>query len=213
MARLSARSFNRHLNHMGQAFNWRKGYACPCVSRESGQPDPQCNHCDGKGRQWPDAPVPGTAGVISQAKLKRYEVFGPFDQDDMLLSIGSDSALYAIGQYDRVDALNRTEPFSMALIRGLNDIIRFPVVSVDRAFYINQVDAITELPVPLVNADGTLDWQGSPPPAQFSFSLTGRRRPQYYCYLDLPVDRPQHHGEKLPRRVILRRFELLDRSR
>ena len=211
--RLSAKAFNRHLNHMGQAFSWRKGYACPCVSRESGQPDPSCNHCNGKGRLWEANATTGTAGVISQARLKRYETFGPFEQDDMLLSIGSDSPLYAIGQYDRVDAVNRTEPFSIAFVRGLNDVIRFPVVSLDRAFYFDASNAIVELTLPTVNADGTLDWNGSPPPAKLSYSLTGRRRPLYYCYLDLPTDRPQHHGEKLPRKVILRRFELFDRSR
>lgn len=209
--RLSPRAFNRHLNHMGQSFSWRPGYACPCVSRESGQPNPNCNHCEGKGRLWSTDSSTGTASVISQSRLRRYEVFGPFDQDDMMLSIGSDSPLYRMGQFDRVEALDRTEPFSVALVRGLNDTIRFPVVSTSRAFYIDGQDVVTELPLPTVNPDGSLDWNGTPPPANLSFSLTGRRRPQYYCYLELPTDRPMHHGEPLPRKVILRRFDLFGR--
>lgn len=210
--KLSAKAFNRHLAHLGQSFSWRPGYACPCVSRDSGQPNPNCNHCEGKGRQW-GAAVPGTAGVVSQAKLRQYEAFGPFDKDDVMLSIGSDSPLYPMGQYDRAEALNRSEPFSMALVRGLNDVIKFPVISLTRAFLINAQDAIVELALPTVNANGTLNWNGTPPPAGINYSLTGRRRPQYFCYLELPTDRPMHHGEPLPRKVILRRFELLDRSR
>jgi hypothetical protein len=209
--KLSARAFNRHLNHLGQSFSWRRGYACPCVSRDSGQPNPQCNHCEGKGRLWTDTAVEGTAGVVSQAKLRQYEHFGPFDKDDIMLSIGSDSPLYAMGQFDRMVALQRTEPFSLTLVRGLNDTIRFPILSIDRAMQINAQDELVDLPLPKVKADGTLDWDGSPPPAGLNFSLTGRRRPQYYCYLELPTDRPMHHGEPLPRKLIMRRFDLFGR--
>lgn len=209
---LSPRRFNRLLNHLGQSFAWRKGFACPCVNRASGQPNPQCSHCDGKGRLWDVEAQTGTAGVISQTKLRNYVQFGPWDQDDMMLSIGSDSPLYPLGRFDRVDAINRTEPFSIAFVRGLNDTIRFPIVSIDRAFYIGANDALTELPVPTVNPDGTLNWNGNAPPANVQFSLTGRRRPQYYCYLEIPTDRPMHHGEPLPRKVVLRRFELFGRS-
>lgn len=209
--KLSARAFNRHLNHMGQSFQLRAGFACPCLNRDSGQPNPQCNHCSGKGRLWSDEAVTGTAGVVSQSKLRQYEQFGPFDKDDILLSIGSDSPLYGMGQFDRLVAVQRTEPFSLTLVRGLNDVINFPIISIDRAIQINAQDQLVDLPLPKVNADGTLDWQGTPPPAGLNFSLTGRRRPQYFCYLELTTDRPMHHGEPLPRKVILRRFDLFGR--
>lgn len=209
--KLSGRAFNRHLNHMGQSFAWRRGFACPCVSRESGQPNPQCNHCEGKGRLWRPESTVGSAGVVSQSRLRNYEQFGPFDKDDIMLSIGSDSPLYGMGQFDRLVAQQRTEPFSIALVRGLNDRIRFPIISLERAMMINAQDELVELPLPTVKDDGTLDWNGTPPPAKVNFSLTGRRRPQYYCYLELPTDRPMHHGEPLPRKVILRRFDLFGR--
>lgn len=209
--KLSASAFNRHLNHMGQSFSWRKGYACPCLNRDSGQPKPNCTHCSGKGRLWVSLAVDGIAGVVSQSRLRNYATFGVWDQDDMMLSIPSDSALYGIGQFDRVASLNRSEPFSISFTRGLNDVIRFPVLEVQRAFYIDAGDALQDLPLPTVLANGTLDWNGTPPPAQSSFSLTGRRRPEYFCYLELPTDRPQHFGERLPRRVVLRRFDLFGR--
>lgn len=209
--RLSARAFNRHLNHLGQSFAWRRGYACPCITRESGQPDPKCDHCEGKGRIWKPDATTGSAGVVSQTKLRSYETFGPFDKDDIMLSIGSDSPLYAMGQFDRLVALQRTEPFSLTLIRGLSDTIKFPVLSLERAMMINAQGDLVDLPLPTVNPDGTLDWDGSPPPAKINYSLTGRRRPEYFCYLELPTDRPMHHGEPLPRKVILRRLDLFKR--
>lgn len=210
MMKLSSAAFNRHLNHMGQRFSWRPGYACPCVSRESGQPNPKCSHCSGKGRMWGDA-TDGIAGVVSQRRLRNYSTFGPWDKDDMMLSIGSDSPLYGLGQFDRIMSIDRSEPFSVALVRGLNDMIRFPVIELTRAFYIDAGDFIVDLDLPKINPDGTLDWGTSPPPANLSYSLSGRRPPEYFCYVELPTDRPQHSGEKLPRKVVLRRFDLFGR--
>ena len=32
--------------------------------------------------------------------------------------------------------------------------------------------------------------------------------PEYYCFQEIPIDRPEHSGAALPRRVALRRFDL-----
>lgn len=208
--RLSPTAFNRHLNGLGQSFDWRRGYACPCVNPNSGQAKANCKQCAGKGRLWGDA-VTGTAGVVSQSRLRNYATFGVWDADDMMLSIPSDSPLYAMGQYDRVEAKNRTEPFSINFIRGLNDKIHFDVVSLERCFRLDAQENIVELPLPTINPDGSFSWASGAPPAQAQFSLTGRRRPEYYCYLELPTDRPMQQGSPLPRKVVLRRFDLFGR--
>ena len=153
--RLNADEFNEFLGFMGQSFTMRRGYACPCVNKASGQPNPTCPRCLAKGRFWDGPVLPGIAGVVSQQRLRNYAQFGPFDQDDMLLSIPSDSALYAIGQYDRVEALNRTEPFSINFVRGLNDPPKFTIISIERAFYFDDDTEIVEL-APVVT-DGALD--------------------------------------------------------
>lgn len=207
--RLSPGSFNRMLNQMGQVFVWRRSYACPCINKNSGQAKPNCPNCSGKGRLWGGS-VEGNAGIVSRSRMRDFASFGIWDQDDIMLSIPSDSPLYDIGQYDRVAALNRSEPFSVNLIRGLNDVIKFPILSVDRAFYLEN-DVIRELTLPKVNENGTLSWGSSPPPNGVTFSLTGRRAPEYFCYKELPTDRPLHFGQKLPRRVALRRFDLFGR--
>jgi len=38
--------------------------------------------------------------------------------------------------------------------------------------------------------------------------LTGRRRQEYFVYAEMPFDRPIHYGLTLPRRVVIRRFDL-----
>jgi len=204
---LSPARFNAHLAKMGQSFSWRRGYACPCINPSSGQPKANCRQCKGKGRLWGDA-SDGWAGVVSQSRLRNYAAFGIWDADDILLSIPSDSPLYAMGQFDRIEAMNRTEPFSINFVRGLNDLVRFDVVSLNRAFYLDAGENIVELPLPTINPNGTITWAAGGPPAQATFSLTGRRHPSYYCYMELPTDRPIHSGALLPRKVVLRRFDL-----
>jgi hypothetical protein len=210
--RLNPIAFNRMINGMGMSFGWRRGYACPCITRNSGQPKPNCGHCHGKGRQWAPTPTIGTAGRVSQSKQRHYAIPGVWDADDIMLSIPSDSPLYAMGQYDRIDALNQSEPFSVALVRGLNDVLRLPVISLERCFYLDMSDAVHEAALPVIASNGTISWpNGGAPPAGVTFSLTGRRRPEYFCWMEIPTDRPMHFGAKLPRKVVLRRFDLFGR--
>lgn len=207
---LSPAAFNQFLEKIGQSFDWRSAYACPCINPHSGSPDPSCPHCLGKGRFWSE-PIAGTAGIVGQSQLKKFSQFGVWDDGDTLLSIPSDSPLYDIAQYDRVQAINRSEPFSINLIRGVNDSLRFAVLSLDRVFWLDKSKNLIEINVPEVGPGGTLIWGADRPPAQTTFSLTGRRVPEYFCYMDLPLDRPMHHGAKLPRRVVLRKWDLYGR--
>ena len=204
--KLQSAHFNSLLNRLGQDFAWRKGYACPCANPVSGSPKNNCPQCSGRGRVW-DAPINGAAGVISRDRLYKYAAFGPWENDDLFLSIGSDSVLYDMGLFDRVMALNRSEPFSVTFVPGRNDTLRFPVISVDRAFILEDGD-ITDIDLPTIKADGTLEWAFAP---NVPYSLTGRRIPEYYVHVNIPVDRPLHHGEQLPRRCVLRRFDLMGR--
>ena len=137
--------------------------------------------------------------------------FGVFDQDDIMLSIPSNSVLYELGQFDRVAALNKSEPFSQNIVRGLNEVLRFQVLSVDRVIYLSNADVVTEVVPPTVNLDGTIVWDVESPPAGVTYSITGRRIPEYFCYLEIPTDRPMQFGDRLPRRVALRRFDLYGR--
>lgn len=207
MAQLNPAAFNSLLSHLGQQFAWRKAFACPCVSPHSGQPNSHCLQCSGRGRYWSEA-VDGMAGVVGREQTKRQAVFGLWDSGDVLLSIPADSPLYAIGYYDRVTALNRTEPFSLNLVHGVNATLRFVPTQIDSVVWLDAEQQRVEGEIPLVTVSGELDWGDNPPPSKVTFALTGRRQPEYFCYQDLPLDRPHHAGATLPRRVQLRRFEL-----
>lgn len=209
--RLSPVDFNSFLNQMGQIFGWRKAYACPCINQHSGAPKPNCPHCSGKGRLW-DVSIEGLSGITGREAMKEFATFGVLDAGDIMLSIPSDSPLYAMGQYDRVLAKNRSEPFSLNFVRGQNDLIRFPVLSIERVFWLDDANVIHEAaPLPTVGATGIIAWGASAPPLGETYSVTGRRTPEFFCYQELPFDRPHHAGEPLPRRVVLRRFDLYGR--
>lgn len=207
--RFSATRFNSLLNSMGQDFGWRRSYACPCINPNSGQAKANCPNCTGKGRLWA-ASVAGKAGIVSREQMKNFAAFGIWDGGDIMLSIPSDSPLYAIGQFDRVMAGNRSEPFSMNLTRGQNDLVRFPILSVERVFWLVDNAQIDASPVTIL-PDGRIQWGTTAPPMGVTYSITGRRTPEYFCYQELPADRPMQFGEPLPRRVTLRRFDLFGR--
>ena len=206
---LSPTAFAKFLNFIGQDFDWRSAYACPCVNPHSGQANPQCQHCWGKGRFWSE-PVTGMAGIVGRSQLKKFSEFGPWDDGDVLLSIPYDSPLYDVGQYDRLSAVNKSEPFSINIVAGISDTLRFVPISIDRVFFMEGTHLI-EIDPPDVDPGGVLQWHNGRPPSRVTYSITGRRVPEYYVYMDMPFDRPFHAGAQLPRRVVIRRFDLYGR--
>lgn len=206
MVQLNQLAFNSFLQQLGQQFLWRKAYACPCLTSHSGQPKINCPQCFGRGRFW-DEGITGVAGVITHAQAKRQAAFGLWDEGDIALSIPADSALYEIGYYDRVSCLDRTEPFSITFTYGVNDTLRFVPTVIERLTWLDEAEQLVEGEVPFVDPQGELLWGEVMPPVKTAYALTGRRIPEYFCYQDMPLDRPHHAGPLLPRRVQLRRFE------
>lgn len=202
--------FNAHLNEMGQDTLWRRAHACPCVNPSSGQPKPNCKHCFAKGRMW-EGEVAARTGVAGGGAHKQWANFGISATGDVVVSVPSDSPLYAIGPYDRVLFLNRTEPFSQNVVKGVNERINFPVVALEKVLYL-QDDQLVDAELPMILPDGKLDWSGVEVPDGVTFSITGRRRAEYFCMPDTPFDRPHHAGAALPRKVVLRRFDLYANS-
>lgn len=207
MLTLNPDDFNGHLTAMGQQVAWRRAFACPCITPKSGQAKVGCPHCLGKGRIWPGAAVECITGVAGGSAHKQWMAYGVADMGDIILSIPSSSPLYAIGPFDRVMFLNRSEPFSLNIVKGVNEKIRFTVVSLEKVLHIAGDGALVDAAPPQVLADGSLDWSGVELPDGATFSLTGRRRSEYYCMPETPWDRPQHAGAALPRKVALRRFD------
>ena len=203
--------FNGFLNALAQQWVWRKAYACPCISSRSGQAVPNCIHCNGNGRLWGD-PVNGSACVIGRSAVLKFSKFGEYLNEDIFLEVPSDSPLYEMGVYDRVDSINRTEPFSQNIVAGINVAKKFDVLSVEKVFWLDTDNNRVEGDIPAVQNDGSLSWAGVIPPTGVTYSITGRRNAQFYCYAQLPLDRPHFGGLDLPRRLVLRNYSLYESS-
>lgn len=208
MVRLSSGSFNAFLNGVGQKMGWRRAFACPCINLASGAALPGCPVCDGKGRAWA-AQVEGMAGVAGMKVQRDWAQFGLYEDGDTVVTIGSDSPLYEIGQFDRVAMLNSSQAFSANYLRG-EDALLFVPLQIDRVFWI-EGESVVEGSIPAINLDGTLAWGAGAPPLGVVYSMSGRRRPEYFCFNELSQDRAHHGGSPLPRRVVLRKFDLLGR--
>jgi hypothetical protein len=206
---LDPAAFNQFLGQIGQTFAWRKAYACPCVNPATNSPNPQCPHCHGKGFVW-KAAVQGTAGVPSQKVQREFAKLGQWESGDMMLTVGSDSPLYAMGERDRVVQLNGDDPFSINLRKGHNDKLPWTAKKIDRVFWIVGT-AMVEGGIPVQQTDGSLLFTTGTPPAGASYSVSGKKYSEYFVFQEFPADRGHHFGAKLPLRVQLRRFDLFGR--
>lgn len=210
---LSPDAFNAFLRSIGQQYVWRKSFACPCVDPHSGAARPSCPLCFGKGRQW-NAGVSGIAGMAGAKTQREWAQFGVYESGDAVIVVGSDQPMYAIGQFDRVTALNATNRFSVVLTHGSPvERLLMTVASIDRVFWLTPDGTATvEGGVPVVAASGALSWvNGGEPQAEVKYTISGAKFLDYFCYGDFPSNRNAQSGSPLPKRVVLRDFDLFMR--
>lgn len=209
---LNPAAFNSHLQHMGQKFVWRKAFRCPCVNEFSGAADPGCPNCSGKSWFW-DGPVDAVAGVASQQTQLRWAQFGLWQDGDIVVSIPESSAMYDMGQFDRALLLNSTDTFSLPLTRGgPTERITDPVEKVTRVFWLNAQKEVVDGALPVVDANGVPTWAEGGPPIGTTYTITGKRYNEYFCWGPYPSNRMEHQGARLPKRVVLRKFDLFDQD-
>ncbi|MDB5550520.1 MAG: hypothetical protein JWL86_504 [Rhizobium sp.] len=208
---LSPAAFNGWLRNIGQDLAWRQAFACPCINPASGASKPNCPLCNGKGRQWNDEVV-GRAGFQSLAPKKGFAAFGTWEPGDATLTIGSDCPFYIAGQYDRFRSLNSTAPFSTHLVRGEADVLLGTVETISRVFWLNTAgDTVIEGGIPTVNEDGTMTWTTGEPPDGQTYSISGVKYEEWFCYMDMPGDRAMHAGAALPKKLAVRKFDIFAR--
>lgn len=208
--RLSPARFDRWLNKIGEQFQWRKSYSCPCINPASGAAKHNCANCSGKGRFWVD-PIQGVSGVAGNKVQREWAQFGVWQNGDLVLTIQESSPLYNMGQFDRVTMLNGTHEFDLVLTRGDNDRLFFQVSSIDRVFWYDSNGDIVEGGIPTVNPDGTLTWATGEPPAATQYSISGWQFTEYFVWGQFPANRNMHSGARLPKRVVVRLFDLFGR--
>ncbi len=211
--RLSPTAFNRHLAHIGQQVTWRRAYSCACRNPVSGAPDTKCPHCGGKGQLWLN-PVPTVCGVASQKTQAKWAASGRWTDGDVVVTIPGDSPMWGMSQFDRVLLMNAAERFSQSLVRGaVSERLLHSVKQIDRVFWLAPVTRdIVEGGIPTFDANGRLTWSSGEPPPGATYSITGQRLPEYWCFDNLGGSRNEHSGAVLPNNVVLRRWDLWGRS-
>ncbi len=221
--KLSPARFNAHLRHMGQDVLWRRAYQCPCRDQNSNAAQPGCPHCLGKGKSW-SASAPAYVGVTGMQRQRQWAQMGLYEAGDVVVSLPSDSLIYAIGEIDRVAFIDSSDAFSLNLTRGQNDaLLPWTATQFDRLYWLDELtgnivegalpllDPVTStaialtwtIPDPLLPPPALLE-----PPAGMQYSLTGRKLPEFFVWGDLVQTRHHHGGFALPRHVVLRRFDL-----
>lgn len=212
--RLNPNAFNRHVVNMGQKLLWRPAFACSCVNPVSGAPDPKCKLCNKTGRIW-EAPQETVAAPASQKTQAEWAKFGTWESGDLVVTIPENSVMWNSGQFDRVTMLNATDRFSKPMTRGApNDSLALiSVKSIERVFWKNPVtQVLVEGGIPTVDKAGKLTWTEREPPVGVTYSITGWKFSDYFYFGDFPQSRNMHQGVRLPKRVVLRRWDLLGRA-
>lgn len=237
---LSATRFNTMLNAMGQVVAWRRAHECPCRDPNSGASDFKCPICKAKGVYW-ELPGPpyfsephfgrayfgaehfaggsgiqpgagtGIAAIAGQKVQNEWAKLGEYESGDQVMTLPSDSPLYGVGQNDRLIMLQSSVPFSQVFLHDGNDRLEFRVVSILSVFWLVG-GAIVQGGIPEVKLDGSLVWAQGEPPAGSRYTITGRRRPEFFVFKELPQDRAHYGGQPLPRRVVARRMDLFGRG-
>lgn len=205
--KLNPAAFNRFLNHIGQDMVWRKSFLCPCRNENSGSALSDCPFCMGKGCYWGDGKE-GRAGISGMDVQKQWFQFGQAETGDVVITIPGDTPLYDMGQFDRITLKNSTQPFSQVLKRG-EEYLSFVPVSVDYVSWIEK-GKMVHGNKPIIE-QGKPKWISDEPPEGTVYTMGGRRHPEYFVYQDFPQDRAHHHGLRLPRKVVLRKFDLFGR--
>lgn len=210
--RFNSAAFDTHLANIGQSLLWRRSYGCACVNPSSGAPDPRHALCAGKGRIW-DAPIPVVAGVASQTTTSEWAQSGQWESGDMVLSIPQASPLWDAGQFDRVTMMNSDDVFSQPFTRGApTEKLLFTANTITRVFWLHPTTRlIVEGGIPTIGTDGVPVWTSGAPPLGTIYSMTGTSRSEYFIWGRYPSDRNEHSGVRLPKRVIMRVWDLFGR--
>lgn len=212
---LNPGAFNTFLRGIGQVVSWRPSVACPCLNEHSGAAEQNCPLCRGKGHIWSSG-IEGVVGVTRQAVEPEWKDFGNYEAGDMTATVGSDSPLYDMGRFDRVELRNSTDRFSRVLQRGVNDAaLDVPVVKITRVVW-RSLDRtrLIEGALPTWNPVTralTFPATGVVPDPGQQYTLVGEKFDEYYVYQMLPSDRNEHQGAPLPKRVQMRKFDLFGR--
>lgn len=213
---LSPARFNGLLANLGQNVLWRRAQLCPCRNAYSDAAVQGCPVCDGKGVFWSPAQA-ALVGLSGMRAQNQWAQFGSYEQGDVVVTLPSDSPIYGLADHDRVMFADSSIGFTQIFRRGQDDApLPFPVLSIERVFWLApDGETIIDGDIPVADADSRLRWTragGVIPAAGQQYCMTGRKNTEYFVALSSMVqDRAHHQGAKLPRKCVLRRWDLYGR--
>jgi hypothetical protein len=202
--------FNRHLSGIGQKFGWRRAAACPCKATNSmGSAQPDCPVCFGKGTSWGRVTV-GQAGVVGAKAARQFADWARWEQGDVMLSVPSNSPLWAAGEHDRMMMLDSEEPFSLTLVRDELARVDFTVLRMDRCYWLADGELVDGTLPRIDPVTRHLTWPDpdGEPPYREGFVISGTKRPEYFVFRELPISRGHGNGLALPKKLLLSKFDL-----
>jgi len=213
---LSPARFNGLLANLGQNVLWRRAQLCPCRNTYSDAAVQGCPVCHGKGLFWgaAQAAFVGLSGMKAQ---NQWAQFGSYEQGDVVVTLPSDSPIYSLADGDRVMFADSSIGFTQIFRRGQDDDpLPFPVLGIERVFWLDaDGETIIDGDIPVTDSDNRPRWTsaaGIIPATGQQYSMTGRKNTEYFVALSSMVqDRAHHHGAKLPRKCVLRRWDLYGR--
>lgn len=210
--KFNQQAFNRHLANMGQQIQWQSSFACSCFNLASGAADPKCRLCLGKGRIW-EVFKPTVCGICKQETQAEWADNGLWESGDLVVSIPENSPMWDAGQFDRVTMKNATDKFSQPMQRGaVSEKLLFVPQRIERVFWRHPTtQALVEGGIPKIDADGRPVWTSGEPPPGMTYSISGWKFSEYFVFGNFPSSRNQHSGMRLPKRVVLRRWDLFGR--
>jgi hypothetical protein len=184
------------------------------VNPASGQADPKCPVCVGKSVYWEPA-VDAAAAAANQKTQETWANMGRYEGGDIVITVAQNSPLYDAGKQDRVTMLNSADKFSQPLVRGApTERLPFTPKTIERVFWLAPgTRAIMEADLPTLDGNGRLVWADgavAPPPAT-TYSITGTKFSEYFLFDEFPKNRNMHYGARLPKMMVLRRFDLFGR--
>lgn len=210
---LSVARFNLQLHRMGQDMLWARAYRCPCLDPDSGAARAGCPVCAARGVLWGPG-VGSRAGLAGMKAQRAWASYGESVSGDVVVSVPSDTPLYAAGENDRILFTDSSRSFDIVLTRGdVGERIQQPVIAFDRCFWLtNDGASIVEGSLPVRAPDGTVSFPGTPAPALGQqYTVSGRCTPEYFLFKDMALDRAHYGGLALPRRLVLRLMDLFIR--
>ena len=211
---LNPGKFNDWLTNIGQTVTWRRARTCQCTSPNSGAAKVNCPVCAGKRVFW-DPGVSSIVGIAGQQIQRKWAQMGHWEDGDAVVTIPENSAMYDCGQFDRVLMLNSTDRFSYALARGApNERVFVSVEAFERVFWLTNGNLpIVDGDLPTIDANGFVSWAHGAvaPPVGTVYTVEGTRYAEYFVYSALPSDRAEHQGARLPKKIVLRSFDLFAR--